>query len=106
MDGYLLTFFSIEGQRHKHEPMHEWLINAATQLGIKGATAVMAAEGRDHRGKLHSAGFFELVDQPVEIQLAATASQSDQLFALLLQEGVDLFYVKTKVEFGRTGPGG
>jgi hypothetical protein len=52
---------------------------------------------------VHSAHFFELADQPVEVVMAVTEDESARLFARLQAEGVHLFYVKAPVEFGEIG---
>ncbi|PZP28886.1 MAG: hypothetical protein DI603_18150 [Roseateles depolymerans] len=103
MRGFLLTFFTLLDERHHHKPLHEWLAGAAQQLGIRGGTSVAAMEGRDRQGKLHSAHFFELADQPIEVHFAATENQAQALFDLIRREGLDIFYVKAPVEFGSTG---
>lgn len=103
MDGYQVTFFTQQDRRHGHQPMHEWLMQQAQALGIRGSTAVVGAEGYDHQGRMHSAHFFELADQPIAVTLAATAPQIDALFAHLQAQGAEVFYVKSAVEFGRLG---
>ena len=45
---------------------------------------------------IHSAHFFELSDQPVEVLVAVTSEQSVRLFERLRAEKVHLFYVKTQ----------
>jgi hypothetical protein len=52
---------------------------------------------------MHSAHFFELTDQPVEVLVAVTTDQCATLFERLKHENVHLFYVKTAVEFGVSG---
>jgi hypothetical protein len=54
-------------------------------------------------GRVHSAHFFELADQPVEVLIAVTTEEAARLFDRLKAEGVHLFYVKTPVEFGVLG---
>jgi len=106
MDGYLLTLFTHQDRRHAHRPLHEWLLDAARGLGLRGGTVVPGAESFGHDGRRHSAHFFELADQPVEVQLALTTDQLQDFFALLARERVEVFYVTTRVEFGTTGPSG
>jgi PII-like signaling protein len=102
MKGFLVTFFTKQDERHGHAHLHEWLMRSAQAMGIEGSTAVMAAEGYGHHGRRHSMHFFELADQPLEVQMAMTEDQARRFFALLAQEGVEVFYVKAEVEFGRT----
>ena len=60
-------------------------------------------EGIDHKGKLHSSNFFELVDEPITIQFALTESETERLFNRLNHEEISIFYVKTAIEFGTVG---
>lgn len=101
--GYQLEFFMEQNLRHGKQPLYEWLINIAREHGIRGATAFLGTLGfGDHR-RLHSAHFFELLDQPVEVTMIVTEEEADKLLAFLTEEKVDLFYVKLPVEFGRLG---
>lgn len=103
MNGYQITFFTVQDHRHKGKPVGDWLVHVAKELGLKGATLVAGSEGFGHHGRIHSARFFELADQPLEVQIAVGAEDADRLFARLEAEGVHLFYVKTPVEFGVLG---
>ncbi len=103
MKGYQLTFYTQQDHRHGHKPMAEWLMLTARDLGLRGATVVAASEGYGQHRHIHSAHFFELADQPQEIVMVASKEQVDLLFDYLREEGVNLFYVKTPVEFGVLG---
>lgn len=103
MNGYQITFFTHQDKRHEGKPVGDWLVHLARELGLRGATLVAAGEGFGHARRLHSAHFFELADQPVEVTLAVTEEEAGRLFDRLAAEGVHLFYVKTAVEFGVTG---
>ncbi len=78
-------------------------MQAAMKLGIGGATLTVATEGFGHDRKLHSAHFFELTDQPVQVMMAVNEQQAIHLFEYLEREGIKVFYVKTPIEFGMTG---
>jgi PII-like signaling protein len=103
MQGYQITFFTHQDKRHQGKPLADWLVHVAQELGLPGATVFAGGEGYGHHGRIHSMRFFELADQPQEVLLAVTAAQADRLFARLKGEGVQLFYVKTPVEFGVLG---
>jgi PII-like signaling protein len=103
MKGYQITFFTQQDHRHHHKPMAEWLMLAARDLGLRGATIVSASEGYGQHRRIHSAHFFELADQPQEVVMAVSEEESERLFELLKKEGVHVFYVKTPVEFGVLG---
>ena len=73
MKGYQITFFTQQDRRHKHHPMAEWLMLAARDLGVRGATVVAGSEGFGQHRRIHSAHFFELADQPPLLLLACPA---------------------------------
>lgn len=103
MQGYQLEFFMEQSKRHGHQALYEWLIEAARAHGVRGATVFMGALGFGHHRRLHSAHFFELADQPVEVTMVVSENEAAQLFALLHSEKVHMFYVKLPVEFGTLG---
>jgi PII-like signaling protein len=103
MQGYQLEFFMEQNKRHGHQTLYEWLIELARTHGIRGATMFMGAAGYGEHRRMHSAHFFELADQPVQITMVVSEEEADRLFALLRQEQVQLFYVKLPVEFGTVG---
>ncbi|HTH94867.1 MAG TPA: DUF190 domain-containing protein [Rhodocyclaceae bacterium] len=103
MNGYQLTFFTQQNDHLRGQSLAEWLLTAARDLKIKGATLINAAEGYGRGGHLHAAHFFELAEQPQAIIMAVTTEESKQLFEVLEIESVRIFYVKTPVEFGVTG---
>jgi len=103
MNGYQITFFTIDGHRHHGKPLADWLVQLAKELGLRGATLIAGSEGLGHHGRIHSAHFFELADRPIEVVMAVTEEEATRLFERLRQEGVHVFYVKTAVEFGMLG---
>lgn len=103
MQGYQITFFTQQDRKHGHQPLGEWLLQEARKLGVGGGTLTAASEGFGHDRKLHSAHFFELADQPIEVTLAVSAEDAQRLFGRLRDEDVKVFYVKTPIEFGVTG---
>jgi PII-like signaling protein len=103
MQGYQLTFFMELNSRHGTHSLSGWLIEFARSHGAPGATVYNAGEGFGAAGKLHSAGFFELVDQPVGVMVSGDGKMCDALLAALDAEEIDIFYYKTPVEYGRIG---
>ncbi|OTP66197.1 DUF190 domain-containing protein [Caballeronia sordidicola] len=103
MQGYQLTFFTEQNRKHGHQSICDWLLKFAEQHGASGGTLMTGAEGFDHAGKFHSAGFFELADQPLAITVSVDEQACQRLMNALAEEDVDLSYVKIPVEFGRTG---
>lgn len=103
MQGYQLTFFTQQDRRHGNLPLAEWLIQETRKLGIAGATMIAATEGFGHDQKLHSAHFFDLADQPIQIIMAINQEDVDRLFDKLREERINIFYIKAPIEFGMTG---
>jgi uncharacterized protein len=103
MNGYQITFFTLQDRRHKGKQIGEWLLGLVSELGLRGARLHSGGESFGRGGRVHSAHFFELADQPVEVLVAATTEEATRLFDRLKAEEVDLFYVKTAVEFGVLG---
>jgi PII-like signaling protein len=103
MQGYQLTFFTSQDRRHKGRQLGDWLVHAAQELGLRGATLVAAGEGFGHHRRLHSVHFVELADQPLEVIMVLTQEECDRLFDRLNAEGVQVFFVKTPAEFGQLG---
>ena len=103
MNGYQVTFFTRQDRRHKGRQMGEWLVGLVKELGLRGASLHAGGESVARGGRVHAAHFFELADQPVEVQFAVTEEEAARLFERLRAENVHLFYVKTAVEFGTLG---
>lgn len=103
MHGYQLTFFTQQDRRHRGQSLAQWLIEEARNIGISGATLIPATEGFGHDRKMRSAHFFELADQPLEVTMAVSEVDAERLFQRLHDEAVNIFYVKTPIEFGMTG---
>jgi PII-like signaling protein len=103
MQGYQITFFTHQDRRHEGRHLADWLIEAARALGIRGATAVAGTEGFGQHRRIHSAHFFELADQPMEVTMVASSEEAERLFAHLRQHKVRVFYARSPVEFGTIG---
>lgn len=103
MQGFQITFFTGEGRRHDHQSMGAWLLDTVHQLGIRGATLNAGVEGIGRDGRLHSAHFFELSDQPIEVTLVVTEEEWTRLAQALTAAQANVFFTKTPVEFGVLG---
>lgn len=103
MHGYQITFFTQQDRRHDGKPLGEWLILLARELNLPGATLISGSEGIGHQRHIHATHFFDLADQPLEVQMVISEQESRRLFERLKKEGVSVFYVKTPVEFGTLG---
>ena len=103
MNGYQITFFTQQDKRHHGKRLADWLVHLAKEMNLPGATLIAGSEGFGHHRRIHSAHFFELADQPLEVQMALSADDTERLFTRLREEGVHLFYVKSPIEFGTLG---
>jgi PII-like signaling protein len=104
MTGYQLTFFTQQNRTHNHRPLHQWLLELAKSMEIRGATVLTAQEGMGAHHRLHSARFFELAEQPIEITMAVSESECNDILARLRAEpDLHIFYAKTPIEFGTIG---
>ena len=103
MLGYQLTFFTQQDRSHQGRPLAQWLVEEARAMGMGGATLTRAAEGYGHDRKLRSVHFFELTDQPMQVTMAVSEADAKRLFARIKEAGVNVFFVKTPIEFGMTG---
>jgi PII-like signaling protein len=103
MNGYQITFFTVQGYRHGGKPVGDWLVQLAKEMGLTGATLIAAGEGFGHHHRIHSTHFIELADQPQEVVMIVTAEEAGRLFERLKSERVHLFYAKTPAEFGVLG---
>jgi PII-like signaling protein len=80
MKGYQLTFYTQQDRRHGKESLAEWLLKLAKEHGALGGTLFGAGESFGHDGRFHS-----------------------RVLDAIRSEGIDVFFVKTPVEYGRTG---
>jgi PII-like signaling protein len=103
MKGYQLTFYTQQDRRHGKESLAEWLLKLAKEHGALGGTLFGAGESFGHDGRFRSAHFFELADQPVGVMAAVDEATCARVLDALRSEGIDVFFVKTPVEYGRTG---
>ena len=103
MNGFKLSFFTQQGRSHGVLSISDWLLNEAKELGIKGATVNVAQSGYGRDGVYHSAHFFEVGEQPLEIQMAVKVEECERLFSKIEEEKMQIFYMKIPIEFGITG---
>lgn len=103
MDGFQLTFFTQQDRRHDGLPLGQWLLEEAHRQKIRGATLTSAQEGFGRSGRIHAARFFELTDQPQAVTMVVSAEEAERLFACLRAARLQVFYVKTAIEFGLLG---
>jgi PII-like signaling protein len=103
MKGYQISLITGQDRRIGGKPATEWLIQLAKEIGIAGVTTFAGVESFGGDGRRHSAHFFELVDQPVEIMMAMTEAQAATLLEKINAAQTRLFYIKTPIEYGEIG---
>jgi PII-like signaling protein len=100
MKGSQLTVFAAnQSHRKSHMTVVEWILDLTRKAGIEGATVIEVSECIDVHGKYHAARFFELVDQPVVVTVAAEDGRVDALLDSLRHGGIQLFYTRCPVEY-------
>jgi len=103
MQGYQITFFTQQDRVHGHEPLAQWLLAQAGALGIRGATLNGSLQGLGHDGHLHAANMFDLGDQPVQVTMVVSDDENQKLFDHLAAHGAQVFFMRSRVEFGTLG---
>lgn len=103
MKGYQTTLFTRLDEKHDGEPLSEWIMKMAKQIGFRGATILAASEGFGRSGKIHSSHIFDLTDQPQEIVLTGDVSQTEALFDLFRSQNIKIPFIRTLVEYGVLG---
>lgn len=90
-----------EGQRHRHDVVWEWLLIHANKLGIRGGSAFKAMAGFGRHHKLTEEKFLELAGSAViAIEFIVTDQEAQQLFNLIHQEKIPVFYACVPARFG------
>lgn len=99
-----LKFFVLEHQRHDAQPLYQWLLRRAAQLGLPGGSAFRAIAGYGRHRVLHEAHFYELAGElPMEVVFVCERADADRLVADVAAAGLSLFHYRMRVESGVTG---
>jgi PII-like signaling protein len=85
--GALLRIYIGEGDRHAGRPLHQWLLAAAHEAGLAGATVLRGLAGYGASRRLHQASILRLAeDLPLVVEIV---DEEARLRAFLVQlEGV------------------
>ncbi len=69
-DGVLLRVFIGESDKHDGKPLYEWLVLAAREAGIAGATVLRGIQGFGAHSRMHTAKILRLSeDLPIVIEI-------------------------------------
>ncbi|MEZ5332604.1 MAG: DUF190 domain-containing protein [Thermoanaerobaculia bacterium] len=72
-EGCLLRLFLGEDDRHEGLPLYEWLVRAARDRGLAGATVLRGLEGYGAHSRLHTARILRLsTDLPIVVEIVDT----------------------------------
>jgi PII-like signaling protein len=81
--------------------LYEWLLEFAKKNGVHGGSVFRTLAGFGRYGVLHEEHFFELTSNvPVEVKFVISEKEVNQFLELLNKEKIDLFYIKSEVEYG------
>jgi len=103
--GYQLTFFTRQDCTFGNQPLGQWLLELARELGLKGATVSGGLEGVGHDGRVHMVNLYDLSEQPLKIVMVVSEVDYRRLLQRLEQEPVSIFCTAAEVEFGMAGGG-
>lgn len=101
--GYEIIFIMPQNRRHKGKLVSELIEETAKNLGINRMTKRMDNEGRGDNGHLHSAHFFELADQPMEIIFVLDRETGERLLDAVRETEAHVFFVRKEVFYGELG---
>ena len=97
-----LTFYVPEKQLHAGEPLYEWLLEEARELGILGGSVFRAIAGFGRYGRLHEETFFELAGElAVKVEFVLDDKLAEQMLQRVRAQGLNIiFYVRHPVQSG------
>lgn len=99
--GYEVIFIVPESRRHDGKRVCDWVVETAKSLGIDRMTQRGDVEGTGADGKLHSAHFFDLADQPIELMYAVDEAMAERFVTAVEATGAPVFCLCRPVHFGQ-----
>lgn len=102
MKGYSVVFFTQQNRKYGELSVATYILEEAKKLGVRGATLFSGKEGFGHDGRYHADNFFDLEDPPVQVSLALSAEECENLLNRLKENELRVFYTKSEIEFGFT----
>jgi PII-like signaling protein len=105
-DGKLLRIFIGESDKHDGQPLFEWIVRKAREMGLAGATVLRGLEGYGAHSRLHTAKILRLSsDLPVVVEIVDTAEKIETFLPIIdevIEEGLATVE-KVDVRFYRPG---
>lgn len=104
--GHLLRVFIGESDKHGNVPMYEWIVRAAKEHGLAGATVHRGILGYGAGSRIHSAKILDLsADMPIIVEIIDELSKIEAFLPVIdevIKEGmatlenVDIRFYRTK----------
>ena len=105
MEGIFLRFYVEENQRHQGVLLWEWLLEKASELGVRGGSAFRAIGGFGRHHMVHESKFFELAGSiVVEVEFVVNECEARALCEIVRAEGIRVFYARIPAYFGVINP--
>jgi PII-like signaling protein len=81
-EGYLLRIFIGESDKHEGKPLYEWIVRAAREHGLAGATVLRGMMGFGAHSRLHTFKIERLsLDLPIVIELVDAREKLEAFLA-------------------------
>jgi uncharacterized protein len=108
-DGHLLRIFIGESDHYEGKSLYEWIVRAARQHGLAGATVLRGIEGFGAHSRLHVAKILRLsTDLPVVVEIVDTKEKIEGFIPIIdgaISEGLATLE-KVEIRFYRSGQSG
>lgn len=106
-EGYLLRIFIGESDRHAGMLLYEWIVRAAKERGLAGATVLRGLEGFGARSRIHTARILDLsTDLPIIVEIVDTLEKIEAFLPIVdgvVKDGLATVE-KVQIRFYRSGP--
>jgi PII-like signaling protein len=104
--GHLLRIFIGESDKHDGIPLYEWIVRAARENGIAGATVLRGLEGFGAHSRIHMSKILRLSeDLPIVVEIVDTLDKIEKFMPVIdetIDEGLATLE-KVQIRFYRGG---
>jgi hypothetical protein len=104
--GYLLRIFIGESDKHHDQPLYEWIVLKAREMGLAGATVLRGMMGFGAHSRIHTVKIQRLSeDLPIIIELVDTREKLENFLSVIdneIEEGLATLE-KATIHFYRSG---
>lgn len=82
--GHILRIYIGETQKHKGQPLYEWIVKSAKEHGLAGATVLRGIEGFGASRRIHGAKILDLAaDLPIVIEIVDELAKIDSFLPII-----------------------